>query len=186
MEPNAKQATTTSGVNGEVNASDEIHFRALALGHESRLLLGQSASRMQKHLLKEADRVLERENVEQKRHNIRRTRRDDLGVAADDDCVRVVACVAPAPDRRLAHDHETGDLIDRVVHPLRLEGGAMAALVPAAVGRRAVENAINDEERNCGPAPPEIIAEAPRHDERGKPDKRVPDRRDRRRAASAP
>ena len=109
--------------------------------------------------------------------NIRRTRRDDLGIAADDDRIRVVARMAPAPDLRLAHDHEAGDLIDRVVHPLRLERGAMAALVPAAVGRGAVEHAVNEKEGNRGPGPPKIVAEASGHDERCEPDERVPDRR---------
>src|SRR5262249_53689026 len=51
--------------------------------------------------------------------------------------------------------------------------GAMAAFVPAAVGRRAVEHAVNDKERNRRPGPPKIIAERPRHDERRKPDERI-------------
>ena len=79
--------------------------------------------------------VLERKDVEKERQNVRRARRDDLRIAADDHRVGVVAGMAPAPDLRLAQDHEAGDLVDRVVHPFGLEGGAVAALVPAAVGR---------------------------------------------------
>src|SRR5580700_9564216 len=53
----------------------------------------------------------------------------------------------------------------------------MAALVPAAVGRGAVEHAVDDKEGNCGPASPKMIAEASGHYERCDPDQRIPDRR---------
>src|ERR1700734_3203611 len=85
--------------------------------------------------------------------------------------------MTPAPDLRLAQDHEAGDLVDRVVHPFGLEGGAVAALVPAAVGRRTVEHAIDEKERNRRPASPEPKAEPARNDEGRKPDQRVADRR---------
>jgi hypothetical protein len=65
--------------------------------------------------------------------------------------------MAPAPGHRIAHDHEAGDLIDRVVHPARLEGGAVAAFVPARVGGRAVEHAIDEEERHAPPRAPEPV-----------------------------
>src|ERR1700722_19554784 len=164
------------GVDRKIDARGPVNLRALALRHEGRLLVGQPAGGVQKHLAKEDARVLEREDVEEKRHNVRGTRRDDLGIAPDDDRIRMVAGMAPTPDLRFAHDHEAGDLIDHIVHPLRLERGAMAALVPAAVSRGAVENAINDKEGNRRPASPKIIAEASRHDERREPDERISDR----------
>jgi hypothetical protein len=86
---------------------------------------------------------------------IRRAHDRYLGIAADDDGVGVVAGMAPAPGHRIAHDHEAGDLVDRVVHPRRLEGGAVAAFVPARVGGRTVEHAIDEEERHAPPAAPE-------------------------------
>ena len=43
------------------------------------------------------------------------------------------ADVMPAPRRRFAQHEEGGDLVERIVHPARLEGGAVAAFVPARV-----------------------------------------------------
>ena len=71
------------------------------------------------------------DEAESSPQQVRRPHDGDLGVAADDDGVGVVAGVAPAPGHRIAHDHEAGDLVDHVVHPLRLERGAVAAFVPA-------------------------------------------------------
>ena len=56
---------------------------------------------------------------------------------------------------RIAHDHEAGDLIDDVVHPARLERRAVAAFMPAAVRRRAIEHAVGQEERHAPPRAPE-------------------------------
>ena len=44
------------------------------------------------------------------------------------------------------------DLVDDVVHPARPEGGAVAAFVPARIRRRAVEDAIGEEEGHRPPA----------------------------------
>src|ERR1700733_15277016 len=165
------------GINGKVNAGGKIHFPALALGHESRLLLVLPTRRVQKHLAKDDYIILKREGVEQEGDNVRGTRRDDFGVAPNDDRIRVVARMAPAPDLWLTHDHEAGDLINRIVHPLRLERGAMAALVPATIGRGAIKNAVNDEKRDRSPGPPKIIAKASGYYERRDPDQRIPDLR---------
>ena len=111
------------------------------------------------------------------RTQIRRPHDRDLGIAADDDGVGVVARVAPAPGHRIAHDHEAGDLVDDVVHPLRLEGGAVAAFVPARVARRAVEDAVDEEERHAPPGAPEVDAAGAADDQQAEPDDRVADRR---------
>src|SRR6185437_16128210 len=96
-------------------------------------------------------------------------------VAADDDGVGVVARMAPAPDSRFAHDHETGDLVDRVVHPARLEGGAVAAFVPAAVGRAAIEHAVADEERHAPPGAVKVYRTGAEDDEAEEPEDGIAD-----------
>ena len=65
------------------------------------------------------------------------------GIAADDDGIAVVAGVAPAPDGGFAHDHEGGDLVEGVVHPVGLERGAVAGLMPAGVGGGGIEHAVD-------------------------------------------
>ncbi len=81
--------------------------------------------------------------------------------------------VAPSPDGRLAHDHETRDVVDHVIHPPGLEGGAMAAFVPSRVGGRSVENSVGDEKWQGEPARPEIIGKPARRRERSDPQSRV-------------
>src|SRR6185295_12405015 len=96
------------------------------------------------------------EEIEKYLEQIGRPGRHDLRIAAHDDGIGVVPRVAPAPDHRLAHDHEGCDVVDDVIHPARLEGGAVAAFVPAAVTRRAVQHAVAEEERHAPPGAPEI------------------------------
>ena len=115
--------------------------------------------------------------AQRRAQQVRRTHDGDLGVAADDDRVGVVARMAPAPGDRIAHQHEAGDLVDDVVHPARLEGGAVAAFVPARVARRAVEHAVDEEERHAPPGAPEIDRAGCGAEDRGDPDDRVADRR---------
>jgi len=55
----------------------------------------------------------------------------DLGITSYDDRVAVMAGVAPAPNDRFPHHHEGGDFVERVVHPVSSECGAMTGLVPA-------------------------------------------------------
>ena len=156
----------------------EIDLRPLALGHEGPLLLGQPAARVQKHACERRLTVL----LSAKMLSRSETTSGGRGVMISGSRPTMIVSVwwrvwLQRQIVRLAHDHEAGDLIDRVVHPVRLEGGAVAAFVPAAVGRRAVEHAVDDEEGNRGPSPPEIVAEAARHDERREPDQGVADRR---------
>src|SRR5262249_1332723 len=87
----------------------------------------------------------------------------------------VVARVAPAPDRRFAQYHETGQLIDRVVHPARAERGAMAAFMPAGVRGRSVEHAIGGEERHPPPASPEVPSKPSGQAKPGQPNQSTPD-----------
>ena len=75
----------------------------------------------------------------------------DLRVAPDDDRVGVVAHVRPPPQRRLAQEHERGEVVDGVVGPARPERRAVPALVPARIGRRPVERAVDEERRDRPP-----------------------------------
>ena len=80
------------------------------------------------------------------RGTVRRARHGDLGVAAHDDGVGVMAGVAPAPGCRLAQHHEARRSHRRTLFIQRvLEGGAVAAFVPAGVARRTVEHAVDGE-----------------------------------------
>ena len=68
----------------------------------------------------------------------------------------------PAPMRRSMKQRP----IDDLVHPLRLEGGAVAGLVPAAVGAGGVEDAVAQPERCRPPARPEGDRDRDQHDHR--------------------
>ena len=72
----------------------------------------------------------------------------DLWIAPDDQRVGMIARVTPPPDGRARAYHERGDLVDDVVHPARLEGGPVAGLVPARIRRRAVQHAVDGEQRD--------------------------------------
>ena len=149
----------------------------LHLGDEA-LLVGREAAERVAHQRRQ--RIAEIEDAgegECRAQQVRRTHHGDLGVAADDDRVGVVAGMAPAPGHRIAHQHEAGDLVDDVVHPARAEGGAMAAFVPARVAGGAVEHAVDEEERHAPPCAPEPDAAGGRAQYGGDPDDGVADRR---------
>src|SRR5258708_1520538 len=110
---------------------DHIDPRALHLWNEGHFLCRQATEGVADDVLDCRDGVLDRENVENHAADIRRAHGNDLGIASDDDRVGMVARMAPAPDRRLAHDHETRYLVNRVVHPPSLECGPMSAFMPA-------------------------------------------------------
>jgi hypothetical protein len=74
----------------------------------------------------------------------------NLGLAADDIGVAVVAVMAPAPDSRLAHDHERCDFVKGIVHPIGLERGSAAALMPARVGGGGVKHAVKRKDEPDG------------------------------------
>ncbi len=97
------------------------------------------------------------------------------------------ACMAPAPDGRLAQHHEAGDVIDDVVHPGRLEGGAVAAFVPARIAapsRRARHR--RGRTARTRHEPQKYQPPRPRECHGAEPDRRVAHARDRRSASSAP
>ena len=108
---------------------------------------------------------------------VRRTGHRDFRVAANDDGVAVMAGVAPAPDRGLAHDHERGDLVERVVHPIGLEGGAVAGFMPAGIGGRGIEHAVEQIGEDGPPVAPERIGQKAAAEDEGKPENRVADGR---------
>ena len=128
---------------------------------------------MTEHLFEIGDRGGVAEKCRQEAFNARRAGNGDFGVAANDNRVAVVTGVAPAPDRALAHDHERGNLVKRIVQPIALERGAVARLVPARIRGGAVNNPIRNEgNQRPGTRPEEEsrIAEKP---EQAEPDDRV-------------
>ena len=150
---------------------------AFHLGDEGLFRRTDVAERIADHVAHGAPGVEDAEEIERDAQQVRRPHDGDFGVKPDDDRVGVVARVAPAPGDGIAHDHEAGELVDRVVHPARLEGGAVAAFVPARIRRRAVEHAVGKEERHAPPAAPEPDAAGAGDDEQAKPDQRVADGR---------
>src|SRR5579871_182983 len=117
----AKTCDHDETIDREVDASGPVDLRPLARRQERRLLVVQTSRGVDSEFLQEENGGLEREDVEKERRDIRRTWGDDLGVAADYDRVCMVTSMAPAPDFWLPQDHETRNLVDRIVHPLGLE-----------------------------------------------------------------
>ncbi len=136
------------GIEGDINACLAIDLGKFDLRNEC-FLLGRHAPEGVQDDVPEIFRIhLEIEERHDDGLQIGRTRNSDLRIAADDDGVAVMAGVAPAPDRGLAHHHERRDLVERVVHPVGLEGGTVAGLVPAGIGGRGVENAVDEVREN--------------------------------------
>ena len=136
-------------------------------------LLGEPPRGVAGHADRGVPCVAEPDDVDEQLGRVGRAHGRDLAVAADDDRVGVVARVAPAPERRLLDVHERRHLIEHIVDPGGLEGGAVSALVPARVGRRPVEHAVDDEERHGEPrAPEQPAADAGDHQQR-QPQRRV-------------
>src|SRR5215472_14591907 len=90
---------------------------------------------------------------------VRRAGYSNFRVAADDDGVRMMARVAPAPGSGFAHNHEGSNLVNDIIHPCGAKRGAVTAFVPARVGRRAVEQAVRNKTRHTPPRAPEMITE---------------------------
>ena len=95
-----------------------------------------------------------------------------------------MACVAPAPLHRIAHHHEAGDLVNDVVHPERLERGAVPAFMPTGVAGRAVKHAVDEKERNAPPRAPEINPARGRSHDQSEPKDGVADGQRRRTGVS--
>ena len=106
---------------------------------------------------------------------IRRPRHGDLRVAPDDDRVAVVPRVAPSPTGRFPQDHEGGDFVEGVVHPVGLERGAVSGFVPAGVGGRGVEDAVDHEREDGPPGAPEHETADAGADNQREPKERVAD-----------
>ena len=83
--------------------------------------------------------------------------------------------MAPAPDDGLAHHHERGDFVKRVVHPVRLERGAVPGFVPSRIGGRSVKNSVDQIGNNRPPRWPEAIGQVAKTDNQSKPDNGIPD-----------
>ncbi|MCY1235197.1 hypothetical protein D9M72_478040 [compost metagenome] len=163
------------GVDGKPDAGNEDRLRLFHFRDERRFLGADDAKRVANHVDDRVPDIENAEEVQDEAQEIRRPHDGDLGIAADDDRVCVVARVAPAPGDGIAHDHEAGDLVDGVVHPHRLERRSMPAFVPATIGGRAVENAIGEEERNSPPGAPEGDAEPTEKNETTEPDHGIAD-----------
>ncbi len=103
-------------------------------------------------------------------YKARRPRLDDFRVATYHDSVGMVPRMAPAPYMWLEHAHETGHLVQPVIHPPGLERGAVASLVPARVGGCGVKNAVRQEERHTCPGTPEPVAAETADQQRQQPD----------------
>ena len=177
MEPSAKPERDGRGIDGKPDTGDTDRLRLLGGGNKGLFRRAHHARRVAQHVDDGMPRIEQAEEIEHEAREIRRAHHGDLGIAADDDRIRVVARVTPAPGHRIAHDHETGDLVDGVVHPHRLEGRAVAAFVPAAVGGRSIEYAINEEERYRPPAAPQPDAGSAGDQHGAEPDGGVADRR---------
>ena len=134
-------------------------FRVLHLRDEAFFLFRQPAEGVADDAAQFLKAARDVEEVQEHLNEIRRPVGDDFTVAADDDGVGVMPAVAPAPDRRLLQDHEARDLVDHVIVPARLERRAVAAFVPAGIRCAAVEDAVDDEDRDGGPGAPGIDAE---------------------------
>ncbi len=77
----------------------------------------------------------------------------NLGVAPDMDGVGVVTGVPPAPEHRLLHRHEQGEVQEDAVQPSCAEGGAVTEIVRARIAGR-VDRAVDEECWNRPPCAP--------------------------------
>ena len=161
------------GVDGRPDTGDADRLRPLLLGNEGLLGRADDAGGVAQHVAHCVPDIAHAEEGQHHAHEIRRPHDRYFGIATDDDGVGVVAGMAPAPGDRVAHDHEAGDLIDHVVHPLRAEGGAMAAFVPARIRRRAVEHTVGEEEWHAPPGAPEEGRAGSGHQDGAQPDRRI-------------
>ena len=154
----------------------QIRLVPFGVGHERRLLCGQLTAAWMAMCLKASAR----RNAEEVGGDVPECGRphgDDLGIAPDDDRVGVMADVAPSPHRWVAHDHEAGDVVDDSVHPSCPESGAVTALVPSGVGRRAVQHSVHREAQQRPHREPQVHTEAAERARAARTTTRVADRR---------
>ena len=103
----------------------------LAVRDEGGLLRIEASRRIDQHQPQPRRHVQKAEEIGHQPCEFRRPHQLDLGVAANDDGVGMVTGVAPPPCVGIADHAETGDLIDSIIHPACLEGGLVAAFMPA-------------------------------------------------------
>src|SRR5580692_11555229 len=123
--------TDEDDIDQDMGARDPIDLGPLRLGDKRLLVGGKLADRVERDLRDIGLRLLDAEEHQENVAQNGWSRRHHLWIAANDDRVGMMPRVAPAPYGRLAQHHEAGDLIDHLIHPASLEGGAVPAFVPA-------------------------------------------------------
>ena len=116
------------------DAGGAVDLRAFHLGNEVCLVRRELSESVTDDALDGAPDLRHGEKHADHLEDHGRPHHSDLRVTADNNGVGVVARMAPAPDSRFTHDHEAGQLVDRVVHPRGLECRSVTALMPTRVG----------------------------------------------------
>ena len=165
------------GVDCHPDPRDRYHFVGFRRRDIGRLVGVQPAGRIQQHPGPTDVTIEESKEISDDPQEISGAHHRNLGIAAHDIGIGMVARMAPPPRHRIAHDHEAGDLIDDIVHPRRLEGGAVLAFVPAGIRRRSVKGAVCQPERCRPKRGPKPDAEPREQDHRAVKQNRVADRR---------
>ena len=124
-------------------------------GNEGLFFHAQPPGAVAEHLAEEDQRRADADECPEHGKQLRRSSYGYLRVAADDNRVAVVAGVAPTPAGRILDAHEGRDLVEGVVHPVRLECRAVSRFVPAGAGGRGVEDAVDREGEHGPPSAPE-------------------------------
>ena len=137
-------------VNQQAEPRPEKHFGEFALGHKGLLRLRHPAKSMGEEEFEIGRIAFKGKEPHDNGLDIRRPRHSDFRIPSHDNGVAVVPGVTPPPDRGLAHDHKRGDFVERIVHPIRLEGRAVPRFVPAGIRGGTVKHGI-DQIRNCRP-----------------------------------
>ncbi|MNP37524.1 hypothetical protein D3C76_1309790 [compost metagenome] len=129
-----KRRAKDNGVNHQPDTGRQEHLGPFGLRDE-RLFLGTHfANRVPAHTPHRFQQQRDLEQAQQHHEQARWTRFDDFRIAADDDGVGMVPGMAPAPHMGLEHAHEARHLVERIIHPAGLEGGAVNGFMPARVG----------------------------------------------------
>ncbi len=173
----ANRQADDARVDQHVDAGPKDHFAILRFRNERLLLRGEPAGAVQQDIAVEEEGGVDAARSQQHGEQMRRPGHGYLRVAPDDQGVAVVAGVAPTPAGRFPQHHERGDLVERVVHPIGLEGRAVAGLMPARVRGRGVEGAVDQEGGHGPPRAPEHETTHAGGDDQREPEERVADAR---------
>ena len=114
------------GVNEQADAGLAVDLGELCLGDVGFFISAHTPRGMHEELLEifRIDREIEESHDHSR--DVGGARDGYFRIASHDARVAVMTGVAPAPEGRFAHHHEGGDLVERIVHPVRLEGGSVA------------------------------------------------------------